>query len=280
MIRVFSFCTSPVSTNNSHIFNSISIRSIAPGHTRSPSLSLALAIARSLSLPVFDSAALEYQLLESKPTPHLRNEIRRRVHKLKRPPPGPDEFGMLPDPPLDLGIVCVGRAAWRDTLLGLQDGMASPPLLDIEEEVERDWMAWKAKERRFLKSDGPDPGPQPVKPSPAPVAPANVESAPVIPPLGFIPYHNRIGWYNMPRRLFAFFTERWVAREMGEKAVEICLGKTRPFRDEDEELGYKEEEQGRTAGKKGRDWEVVGEKIGIWDEVKRKLRVFDGKEGW
>jgi hypothetical protein len=184
------------------------------------------------------------------------------------------------EPALDLGIVAVGRGAWREVLLGLQDGMASPSLLPEEEQIERDWLAWNERKRRHEKERKSEPGPEPVRPSKVPVAESNLETAPRIPPLGFIPYRNTLGWWNFPYRLVGWFNDRRIAREMGEAAFTIAMGLTRPMLPADEGLGYDSEERGRTPNLKEREWETVSDQIGLWPGAIERLRVFarDGLE--
>lgn len=223
-------------------------------------------------LLVLDAAALPYTLVESKKPPFLQNEIRRRVHSLSKPPaPKDPEAPPLPeeDLPFDKGILCIGRAAWRETLLGLQDGMCSPPLTAEEERIEKEWWAWKEKGDR---NDGFNKDPEPIRPSRLPVAEANAAKAPEIPPIGFVPYRNNPGFVRFPTRLYYFFNRRDLAREYGEATLAVCFGQSRPFTQTDEYKGWEVEEFRRP---KTKEWENTDREIGILEGVQRRLRVFD-----
>ncbi|KAI9006760.1 inner membrane protein import complex subunit Tim54-domain-containing protein [Hyaloraphidium curvatum] len=230
--------------------------------------------------PVFDAAALDYILLESRPPPSLRNEVRRRIHQAKRPPPPPKDplLDPIPDePPLDLGIVAVGRGAWRELLLGLQDGMESFPLTKDEEDIERAHGNWKEKKDRAKRRGDPFDLPEPVRPSGVARSPANAALSPEIPPLGMIPYRNIVGMRFLPWRIAGWFNDRAVAREAGEAAFAVCTGRSRPMRRNEEALGFAQEEEGRTKSREklGREWEVFGREVGLDEEVLARLKVFD-----
>lgn len=187
--------------------------------------------------PVLDAAALPYDIFTPTSTTSIRTDIRRRIHSLQRGLPPPIEGEPEPELPLDSGIIAIGREAWKDLLLGINDGLCAPALTREEEEYERDWAAAEDA-RRIAKENGrPFVEKLRVKPSPLPVTDHPVSEI-ELPPIAYIPYRAWSGWRHFPRRIINFFVSRHDAKKAGEAALAPCFGQTRNFEKDDELSGY------------------------------------------
>ena len=66
-------------------------------------------------------------------------------------------------------------------------------------------------------------------------------SVPELDPIGYIHFYNRIGWKNLPLRLYHAFNSYKDFEASAEEAVKIALGNTREFKKDDLNLGRDEE---------------------------------------
>ncbi|KAJ3171576.1 mitochondrial import inner membrane translocase subunit tim54 [Geranomyces variabilis] len=201
--------------------------------------------------PVFDSAALDYEICEPKVSGQVRDSVRELLwtgkdeqrawdqQRYRYDPHAPPVF-ILDRPKFDSGegLVAVGPNAWREVLRGLRDGCLAerplpppPPPATLELDAAMDGGDKTSDEKKEKEKV--------VEPPAAPLeySVTNLPSFP-IPPVGFISGRNQSGWTGFPRRIFGWFNERHTAREIGEEALRVAFGRVRPFeRDADPALG-------------------------------------------
>ncbi|KAG5458795.1 MAG: inner membrane protein import complex subunit Tim54-domain-containing protein [Olpidium bornovanus] len=238
--------------------------------------------------PIWDAAALDYELREgAKPGDiqrHVRNNFRRERRRPHVPAAGaleglPRRKEGLPD-----GIVAVGRLAFVETMNGISAGSFGP-VYDHDRATEAEAPkpeADKAAETGLLGGDGENKekaagettNAEPRKKSKAEIEEEEawneaqripletlhiVESSPTpprVPPVGFIPQRNIIGWARLPERVLSWFTDYKQVRSIGERALAIA-----------------EDRRRRTADVMA--WELLGEdeesEVTRWGLERRKL---------
>ncbi|KAJ3010031.1 mitochondrial import inner membrane translocase subunit tim54 [Thoreauomyces humboldtii] len=192
--------------------------------------------------PVFDAAALDYDVVEPKVAGLVRDQVRELIWTAKdesrRPPApynpmlGPQTFLARPKYDPSEGLVAVGPNAWREVLRGLNEGCmaerpppAPPSLADpsVPDEGADALMKDTAK-----KEGGVHAQPEP----PLDMMDSNVPRFP-LPCVGFITGRQQAGWTGFPKRIYGWFTERDTAREIGEEALLIAFSRVRDYHAED-----------------------------------------------
>ncbi|KAI9100396.1 mitochondrial import inner membrane translocase subunit Tim54 [Phlyctochytrium arcticum] len=215
--------------------------------------------------PVFDDAALDYELIEPKAPGQIVKSVREKLwtgkdeaaarkasgYKYEINPFGElaVELGKRPQYDPGVGLVAIGCNGWREVLRGVKEGTMGerppppPPVVEVAPETTTttipDTTASSSDE-----SSTPEP-PSPPKPEPPvdptiPLSPSNIPTFP-LPALGFLTCRNPAGWTGFPARIYGWFNERHTAREIGTQALTIAFGRVRPFDPEhDPALGTKD----------------------------------------
>ncbi|KAI9012899.1 inner membrane protein import complex subunit Tim54-domain-containing protein [Gaertneriomyces semiglobifer] len=187
--------------------------------------------------PVFDAAALDYEVVEPKAPSLTRKAVRESVwagkDELRSRPVNhqyePDPLAWLGNPlerpkyRPDEGLVAVGPNAWREILLGLNEGMLAERPIVIADETAAS----------TTSAETTDSTPQEAL---LELSPANIPAL-ALPSIGFISGKNQAGWKGFPSRIYGWFTERDTAKEVGQEALKIALGRVRPFRQDDIQRG-------------------------------------------
>lgn len=94
-------------------------------------------------------------------------------------------------------IVAVGRNSYRATLLGLQDGALASPASDGLEKAPDESYFWEEFE---------------------------------LPPVAYIPCYQRVGFKNFPNRVYNWFQQRNVVRDVGGRTLSVIMNPSfRPF---------------------------------------------------
>ncbi|KAI8920283.1 inner membrane protein import complex subunit Tim54-domain-containing protein [Powellomyces hirtus] len=190
--------------------------------------------------PVFDAAALDYEILEPKVAGQVRDSVRELLwtgkdeHRARAAsghkynpftPPAPilerDKFDA------GEGLVAVGPNAWREVLRGVSEGCLAerPPAPPPTPESTPSTTDAATDDPAAAKTAKADPLPPPP---PLDLSDHNIPTFP-LPPLGFITARQQAGWTGFPSRIYHWFTERYTAREVGYEALAIALGRVRPF---------------------------------------------------
>ncbi|KAI8844740.1 inner membrane protein import complex subunit Tim54-domain-containing protein [Chytridium lagenaria] len=220
--------------------------------------------------PVFDAAALDYDLIEPKKAGQVRAMLRDRIwdgrDELSRrrkededkrrssrrstwsfmgQTMSDEDLGLMGNVLRDLslrpkydikeGIIAIGPEAWRETLQGLNDGCVAP-------------RAYPYTDRELFAMLPPEPTVPDFGEKPARAQKKEIEAAEEArkkwvlerensafpawfqpPPVGYIAGRNLIGWGHFPHRIYCWFTSRKLMKEVGEDALVIAKGFTRPF---------------------------------------------------
>ncbi|KAJ3045674.1 mitochondrial import inner membrane translocase subunit tim54 [Rhizophlyctis rosea] len=182
--------------------------------------------------PVFDAAALDYDIIQPKRPNQIRIQLRDHIWAGKSEfargvgvgqrydprNPTPNYTFILDRPAYDPteGVVAIGPNPWREVLRGLNEGCLAnePPKLPVTEDPQ--------PEQELILST------------------SNIPTF-TLPAVGYIPARHLTGWLNFPLRIFNFFTQRNTAREVGEEALKVAFGRVQEFKvGEDEALGSKD----------------------------------------
>ncbi|TPX63287.1 hypothetical protein SpCBS45565_g06714 [Spizellomyces sp. 'palustris'] len=235
--------------------------------------------------PVFDSAALDYEVVEPKVGGQIHHSVRDLIwagkDEQRALPPGyryePNQYSALGNPlerpkySADEGLIAVGPNAWREVLRGLKEGALAerpPPaaVTPVETTPNAD------SQNTDTPSDTPNDEATATPEPPLDLSEHNLPSFP-LPQLGYITGRNQSGWTGFPRRVYGWFTERETAREIGEEALKVAFGRVREFDvDRDPILGSKDvyvnKEWSEEQKKSAESVEIprtVGEKLYIYN---------------
>ncbi|KGU04072.1 mitochondrial import inner membrane translocase subunit TIM54 [Candida albicans SC5314] len=151
------------------------------------------------------------------------------------------------------GIICVGRGAYKEYLSGVHEGLLGPlekPQSVIDEETKLAEEKKKEKEENPDKDDDNDEEQSNLKPVPLryiqPEDYANAQLAPELDlstvvkddkgvpvffeqPVYTFPLPNLVGFTNIPRKIYRYFTKRFLVDDFGERTATIVNNKSRPF---------------------------------------------------
>ncbi|EMG45930.1 Mitochondrial import inner membrane translocase subunit TIM54 [Candida maltosa Xu316] len=198
------------------------------------------------------------------------------------------------------GIICIGRGAYKEYLSGVHEGLLGPleKPQEIAEEEER-----RAAEKKKEKEENPDKYEDEdeqlnLKPVPMkyikPEDYANAELAPELDlsrvikddkgiplffeqPVYVFPLPNIPGFKNIPRKIYRYFTQRFLVDDFGERTSNIVNNKVRPFLYKDTLMAKEEElnwpKKWVDKGKeRGSEWV---QDLGHDDRVTSRMKVFD-----
>ncbi|CAH2355000.1 mitochondrial import inner membrane translocase subunit Tim54p [[Candida] railenensis] len=195
------------------------------------------------------------------------------------------------------GVVCIGRGAYKEYITGVHEGLLGP-LDKPEEKVEVDAEGNKVPadfsipDEQEDDEDKREPVPKPfISPadySKAELAPElnltqiirNDKNVPVLfeQPVYVFPVPNILGFLNLPRKIYRFYTKRYVAEDYCERTSTIVVANTsRPFEFRDAFMGKEEEldwpkkwvERGK---EKGSEW---AQELEVDERVTSRMKVFD-----
>ena len=149
------------------------------------------------------------------------------------------------------GIICVGRGAYKEYLSGVHEGLLGPlekPQSVIDEETKLAEEKEKEKEENPDKDDDNDEEQSNLKPVPLRYINRKIMQCPTSPRARFIngckddkgclyslnnqctfPLPNLVGFTNIPRKIYRYFTKRFLVDDFGERTATIVNNKSRPF---------------------------------------------------
>ena len=140
------------------------------------------------------------------------------------------------------GAIVVGRAAWIEYLHGLNEG-CNAPLVDeqVGTSSELETNTQSVGESNNITETNTSPTPQQSSDG----IPSGTNDEILIPelePVGYVHFYNRIGWKNVPLRIYHALNSYKNYEIAGEEAVKVALGDTRKFTDVDMDNGKGEEQ--------------------------------------
>ncbi|KAG7661201.1 TIM54 [[Candida] subhashii] len=224
----------------------------------------------------------------------------------------PSEIEITPEDSQDEvaggGIICIGRGAYKEFITGIHEGLLGPldkppKVIEAEEAIAAEKQKEreeKEKEGKSIEDDDEDEeGNKNLNPVPLKyINTADYETegqlAPELDlsgvlkdkngvplffeqPVYVFPVYNLMGFSNIPRKIYRYFTRRYLADDYGERTMGIVLKKTRPFEYKDI-LMAKEEEfdwpKKWVAKGKERNSEWIQELQGD-ERVTTRMKVFD-----
>lgn len=186
----------------------------------------------------------------------------------------------------DIGMIAVGRAAYREMLQGMRIGCLAKEPEKVEETKPIDTATVPVEAiKEEVKEEGQD-APPPAEAQPAtpevtdqetivPISPPTPELSIAnmpefnLPPIGYVSMFNKPGFKNFPLRVYNWFQDHKATQKFGEETVKVVLGETREMRVEDAALG-REEEDGLNGGKN-----EEGEVIQIEKDVQLEKEFID-----
>lgn len=202
------------------------------------------------------------------------------------------------------GIVCVGRGAYKEYLQGLHEGLLGPlERVNVPEALEKGQETTpespespESLEPAPTSLESPESEDKLVSPPPF-INPSDYPSASLAPefdysttvkgsngmpvlfeqPIFVVSIPNPLGFANTFKKMYNFFTRRYLAEELGEKTLHIVDNKSRNFQYKDQFLAKQEEvEWPKKWVKKGKEKnsEWVQELI-IDERVTSKLKIID-----
>ncbi|ORX43639.1 hypothetical protein BCR36DRAFT_415482 [Piromyces finnis] len=248
--------------------------------------------------PIFEAAALDYELIESRIDGGVRNKIINLVHKRKQEEANPSlyrlpiEIPVQPQISLTEDLVSFGRASYREMLEGLNQGFLSQPPKEYIKDINiinKNKKKPQVKPKPVQKKKGlfnrnnkiedkskdtkvESPSTSKQKEDDEFHLKFSEEYLPdfdITPVVGLISFNNLVGKKNFGRRVVSWFNERKIAEEYGKQAVAVVVGKHVPFEvDRDCRLGLFEER--RVASKK---LGPLPKMYRMHEEVSRRLRI-------
>ncbi|KAJ1551483.1 mitochondrial import inner membrane translocase subunit tim54 [Nowakowskiella sp. JEL0078] len=248
--------------------------------------------------PIFDAAALDYDLFDASRPGRIQKAVRERIwdgkdlvkeehakalelaeEEAKRRkfwfslPKQPEEEDLIlrangPKYSDQVGLIAVGRDAWRELLNGINEGCMGqrippkivekvgviPVNIGNENDKKCDPLLWV--EPLCSESNIPD-------------------KSFLFPPIAYIPSKNLEGLKNIPVRLWDWINERKQKKIAGELAMQVVFEETRNINENDLNLGLEFEltSAARSARRLGKD-EVPGETIMIHKNILERLRIY------
>ncbi|KAI8813694.1 mitochondrial import inner membrane translocase subunit Tim54 [Cladochytrium replicatum] len=249
--------------------------------------------------PVLDAAAIDYDVFDASRPGKIQENVRQRFfdgkalyqkqiasakpaqqstlsrmlgYKPAEPIPEPLTPMELEKFSHDVGIVAVGRDAWRELLNGVNEGsLGDPESLVVNEVGAAAALAPSTAEE--VKNPKKQPPMQWVTPDllESSLPPPKFE----YPPIGYICAHNFPGFRNFPRRVVEFFNERGAMESAGKAALIVAFDNTRKV--EVDDITVDEEMERRSVALKAiiekRD-NVPPRAIAIHQSVLHRLKIY------
>lgn len=154
------------------------------------------------------------------------------------------------------GIVCIGRGTYKEFIQGVHEGLLGP--LDPPPKVEEIKPETPGSED-FKTEVESEEDPNPV--TPPYIKPSDYTTAELAPEFNFdetikdknnvtvlfeqpiyvFPVPNILGFLNVPKKIYNYFTKRRIAQEFSERTLHIIDNNSRPFEYKDQFLAKEEE---------------------------------------
>jgi len=256
--------------------------------------------------PIFDAAALDYEIIDSRIDGGVRSKIINLVHKRKQEEADPSlytlpiEIPVQPQISLTEDLIAFGRASYREMLEGLNQGFLSQPPKEYIKDINKInknknkkkpeiKVKKPEKKKSFLNFKKNKVEDKPVD-NKVETSTASSDSTALVkkeeefhlqfsedylpnfditPIVGLISFNNLVGKKNFGRRVVSWFNERKIAENYGKQAVAVVVGKHVPFEEKrDCRLGLFEER--RVASKK---LGPLPKMYRMHEEVARRLRI-------
>lgn len=191
------------------------------------------------------------------------------------------------DPETAGGVVCIGRGAYKEFIQGVHEGLLGPLHQPKVSEPNLNETEQGDKTSEDKSNQSIPPFIEPAKYCDAELAPElrfdrfliDKNGVPVFfqQPIYVFPVPNILGFVNLPKKIYGFFTKRYVAEEFGERTLRIINNRARDFQYKDQFMAKEEEllwPKKWVAKGKANKSEWVQEVV-IDDRVVKLLRVFD-----
>ncbi|KAJ3124837.1 mitochondrial import inner membrane translocase subunit tim54 [Nowakowskiella sp. JEL0407] len=250
--------------------------------------------------PVLDAAALDYEIFDASRPGRIQKSVRERIWDGKDIQKESDEKSALlelqkkkfneswwsllfpypfdqveevdimerargPRYSSDIGLVAIGRDAWRELLNGIEEGSFGDRLIP-EDTATNTSDAEKTKDAK----SGPKPW---VKPT------CSDDNFPTdsfkFPPIAYIPAKNLEGMSSLPGRFWDWINERKTMAAVGKLALDIAFDKTRDLTKDDLNLGaeFESTSAAKVAVKQERD-EVPPMEVTVSGRIIERLKVY------
>ncbi|CAG8441504.1 3100_t:CDS:2 [Funneliformis mosseae] len=212
--------------------------------------------------PVLNAAALEYDIVEGTRPGQLRSKVRDAIReKRKKELPSSQQQSSLSNQlsdsdqpfktitaskPIGNGTIIVGRVSLVEYLQGLNDGCIasledpSPEQSKSDSNASQDASKDEQVSQENVKQSD-DSDNKSEKPEIEFTINEDEFSVPELDSIGYVRFYNRIGWKNIPLRLYYAFNSYKEFETVSEDVVKIALGNTRKFKKDDLNLGKDEE---------------------------------------
>lgn len=201
---------------------------------------------------MLNAAALEYDIVEGTKPGQLRSKVREAIREKRKQELSPSSSQsslssttnsdqpfktITPSKSIGGGTIVIGRISWVEYLQGLNEGcMASledPPSKQTKSDLNSEQADQQPDTSQDKNSN--------EESEPEFIISEKDFSVPELDPIGYIHFYNRIGWKNIPLRLYYALNSYKEFNLAGEDAVKAALGNTRQFKKDDLNLGKDEE---------------------------------------
>jgi import inner membrane translocase subunit TIM54 len=135
------------------------------------------------------------------------------------------------------GTIVIGRVSWIEYLQGLNEGC----IASLEDPPPKQTKSDLNSEQTDQQPDTSQDKNSNEESEPEFIINEKDFSVPELEPIGYIHFYNRIGWKNIPLRLYCALNSYKEFNKAGEEAVKVALGNTREFKKDDLNLGKDEE---------------------------------------
>ncbi|GBC03916.1 hypothetical protein RclHR1_00540026 [Rhizophagus clarus] len=206
---------------------------------------------REYVMPVLNAAALEYDIVEGTKPGQLRSKVREAIREKRKQELSPSSQSSLsstadsdqtfkaitPSKPIGGGTIIIGRVGWVEYLQGLNEGC----LASLEDPPSKQTKSDSNFEQADQQLDTSQNKNGNEESEPEFIISEKDFSVPELDPIGYIHFYNRIGWKNILFRIYYALNSYKEFNIAGEEAVKVALGNTRPFKNNDLNLGKDEE---------------------------------------
>ncbi|KAH3900577.1 Tim22-complex subunit TIM54 SCDLUD_003569 [Saccharomycodes ludwigii] len=168
------------------------------------------------------------------------------------------------------GVVCLGRGAYKEYIQGVHEGLLGPINTPefVTKDIEVRKEAWREEQKKLSGQNADDAAPidesEMPKFIPKPfISPENYATEGKLPgelvdktralgsnipfvfrqPILEIPHPKVVGFLNIPRRIYRFYTKRYEVETFCREAASVVLQKTHPFTEKDLDWGKFEEDE-------------------------------------